>query len=112
MAKRIYIMSETFGSGDEELGRVLMRNFMHSLARTEPRPAAVMMANTGVRLACEGSEVLDDLGMLAQNGVMVGACGTCLDHLGLGEKLAVGGVGTMPQGVEAMLGDDEIVTIA
>lgn len=112
MAKRILILSDRFGSGEEELGRVLMRNFLYSLAREDKRPAAVMFGNSGVRLACEGSDSLDDLSLLAENGVMVRACGTCLDYLGLMDKLAVGEVGTMPQLVGAICGDDEIVTIA
>ena len=112
MAKRVLILSDRLGSGDVELGRLLMRNFLYSLAREERRPVAVMLANEGVKLACEGSESLDDLGLLVEAGVAVKACGTCLDFLGLSEKLAVGEVGTMPQLTAALTGPDEIVTIA
>lgn len=112
MSKRVLILSDTIGSSDSELGRVLMRNFIYSLARTEPRPAAVMMMNEGVRLACEGSEVLDDLRLLAEFGVGIRACGTCLDYIGIRDDLAVGEVGTMPDSVAALLGADDIVTIS
>lgn len=112
MAKRILIQSDRFGSGDDDLGRILMRNFLYALAREEQRPAAVMLANGGVRLACEGSDSLGDLALLAENGVAIRACGTCLDYLGLMDKLAVGEVGTMVQSVGAICGDDEIVTVA
>lgn len=112
MTKRILILTDRLGRGDEELGRVLMRNFVYSLARDTQRPRAVMLMNEGVRLACEGSEVVDDLRLLAENGVAIRACGTCLDFLGLTAKLAVGEVSTMPASVAAMLGGDEIVTIA
>lgn len=112
MAKRVLILTDTMGRGDDALGRVLIRNFIYSLARTEPRPAAVMLGNGGVRLACEGSDSLDDLRLLVEQGVGVAACGTCLDYLGLTDKLAVGVVGTMPGLVEAALGADDIVTIA
>ncbi len=112
MAKRVLILTDRIGRGDDELGRLLMRNFVYSLARDQNAPAAVMMMNEGVRLACEGSEVLDDLRLLAENGVAIKACGTCLDFLGLTEQLAVGEVSTMPASVSAMLGDDQIVTIA
>ena len=70
------------------------------------------LMNDGVRLACVGSESLDDLHLLVEQGVAVKACGTCLDYLGLKESLAVGEVGTMPDSVAAMLGPDEFVTIA
>ena len=112
MTKRVLILTDRIGRGDDELGRLLMRNFVYSLARDDNRPAAVMMMNEGVRLACEGSEVLDDLRLLAESGVAIKACGTCLDFLELTEKLAVGEAGTMPASVAAMLGDDQIVTIA
>lgn len=112
MAKRILITTDRLGTGDDELGRLLMRNFLYSLAREEQRPAAVLLSNGGVRLACEGSESLDDLRLLAEHGVAVRACGTCLDFLHLKESLAVGEVGTMPDLVAGVCGNDAIVTIA
>ncbi|PKQ29617.1 MAG: sulfurtransferase-like selenium metabolism protein YedF [Actinobacteria bacterium HGW-Actinobacteria-10] len=112
MAKRILITTDRLGAGDDELGRVLMRNFVYSLARAERLPAAVMLANEGVRLACEGSDVIDDLRLLVEAGVTVRSCGTCLDFLGMKESLAVGVVGTMAELVDGVTGDDAVVTIA
>jgi selenium metabolism protein YedF len=112
MSKRVLILSDRIGRGDEELGGILMRNFLYSLARNAQPPSAVMLMNEGVRLACEGSASLGDLTLLAENGVPVKACGTCLDFLGLTEKLAVGEVGTMPAAVETLLGDDSVLVIA
>ena len=112
MAKRVLITTDRIGRSNEELGRLLMRNFCYSLARSDERPAAIMLMNDGVRLACEGSEVLDDLTLLVENGVGVKVCGTCLDFLKLTDSLVVGDIGTMPDGVAALLGADDIVTIA
>ena len=112
MAKRVLISTDRIGRTDDELGRLLMRNFCYSLARNGERPSAVMLMNGAVRLACEGSEVLDDLELLVENGVTVKACGTCLDFLKLTDALVVGDVGTMPDAVAALLGTDDIVTIA
>jgi len=112
MAKRLLILTDSIGRRDDELGRVLIRNFVYSVARDDNRPAAVMLMHDGVRLACSGSEVLADLRILTDAGVPVKVCGTCLDLLGLSDALLVGEVGTMPDGVSAMLGDDDIVTIA
>lgn len=112
MRKRVLIVTESIGRDNGDLGKVLMRNFLYSLARNEELPVAVMLMNEGVRLCCAGSESLDDLGLLAEQGVAIKACGTCLDFLGLTESLQVGEVSTMPAGVAAMLGDDAIVTIA
>lgn len=112
MAKRILVTTNSIGRGDMDLGRTLMKNFFHSLARSETKPSAVMFGNEGVRLVCEGSEVLDDLMLLEEYGVMIAACGTCLAELGITEDVRIGGAGTMDEMVAGLLADDEIVTIA
>ena len=112
MAKRLLILTDRIGRGDDELGRILMKNFLYSVARNAEKPSAVTFMNEGVRLACEGSASLDDLRLLMEEGVAVKVCGTCLDYLKLTESLAVGEIGTMPASVEALLNSDETVTIA
>ena len=102
MAKVFLILADKMGRGDEELGSLLLKNLLYSLARDERPPARVLFANSGVRLACEGSDSLEDLEMLVGKGVGVGACGTCLDHMGLTGSLAVGEVATMPDAVSLM----------
>ena len=111
MGKRVFIVTDRIGRGDDELGTLLMKNFIYSLARNEDKPLAVMLMNEGVRLACNGSASLDDLTLLAENGVAIKACGTCLDFLGLKDELVVGEVGAMPASVEALIADD-VLTIA
>lgn len=112
MPKRLLILTDMIGRGDNQLGRVLMRSFLYSVARNPEKPISITLMNEGVRLACEGSESLDDLRLLAEEGVPVRACGTCLDYLGLADSLAVGDVGTMPDSAAAMLGGDAVVTVA
>ena len=112
MSKRVLILPDRIGRGNDDLGRVLIKNFLYSLARNAEKPSAVMFMNEGVRLACEGSDSLDDLRLMVEEGVAVKACGTCLDYLKLMDSLAVGEVGTMPASVAALLGADDVVTIA
>lgn len=112
MAKTFWFVSDAIGSGDEQLGRILMRNFIYSLARTSERPAKLMFMNGAVRLVCEGSESLEDIRALEEAGTVVRACGTCLDFLGLKDSLAVGAVGDMAGSVAALSGDPEVVTVA
>ena len=111
MANRVLIVTDTIGRDNAQLGAILMKNFVYSLARNAEAPKAVMLMNEGVRLACDESPVLDDLRILAENGVPVKVCGTCLDFLGLKDALAVGEIGTMPGAVEALVADD-VLTIA
>ena len=112
MAKTFWIVSETIGSGDEDLGRILMRNFLYTLARGETKPERMMFMNGGVKLVCEGSDVLDDVRLLAEAGVTIKACGTCLDFFGLKEQLAVGSIGDMPGSVAVLSGVPDVLTIA
>jgi selenium metabolism protein YedF len=111
VGKRVFIVTDKIGRGNDELGSVLMKNFLYSLARNEDKPKAVMFMNEGVRLACNGSGSLDDLKLLEESGVPVKACGTCLDFLGIKDELAVGSVGVMPDSVAALIADD-VLTIA
>jgi len=112
MAKTFWFVSETLGSGDEDLGRLLMRNFIYSLARTDAKPERLMFMNGGVRLVCEGSESLDDLRLLVEAGTTVKVCGTCLDFLGLKELLQVGEIGDMTGSVAWLSGSADVVTVA
>ena len=112
MDKIVLITSDRMGRGADELGRLLLKNFLYSLARNEQKPAVVMFANEGVRLVCKGSDSLDDLQLLTEAGVAVKACGTCLDFLGLNEDVRVGEIGAMPAAVEALMGDPAVLTIA
>jgi selenium metabolism protein YedF len=108
VTKRVFVTSDRIGSANPELGALLMKNFIYSMARADNPPKAVHLMNDGVRLACRGSASIDDLGMLVSRGVAVRSCGTCLDYLGLTQDLAVGEVGTMPDAVNALLSDDTL----
>lgn len=112
MAKTFWIVTDRLGCGDEELGRVLLRNLLYSLARGEETPARVILMNAGVRLACAGSWALADLRLLAERGCEVRVCGTCLDFYGLKEQLAVGEVGDMAGSTAVLASDPEVVTVA
>jgi selenium metabolism protein YedF len=80
----------TVGRGDELLGSVLMKSFLHTLKEIEPRPWRLIFLNAGVKLASEGSDLVAVLRELEDLGVEILSCGTCLDFFKLKEKLAVG----------------------
>lgn len=83
------------GHGDEKLGAILIKSFLYTVSQTAPLPKTIVFFNGGVKLTCEGSEVLDDIKSMADNGVKIISCGTCLDFYGLKEKLAVGEISNM-----------------
>jgi selenium metabolism protein YedF len=91
----VFIPSDRVGRGDDELGALLMRGFLYALAEAEIQPKRIIFMNSGVKLAVEGSESLDNLRRLAASGVEILACGTCLDFFKIKDKLAVGRVSNM-----------------
>ncbi|MDI9467016.1 MAG: sulfurtransferase-like selenium metabolism protein YedF [Bacillota bacterium] len=91
----ILITNRYFGQGDEELGKILMRSFLYTLTELNGRVKNIIFMNSGVFLTTEGSEVLEILQSLSQEGVEILSCGTCLDFYGLKDKLAVGDVTNM-----------------
>jgi len=107
----LVVSSETMGSGDDTLGTVLMKSFIHTLLDTSPRPEVVVFFNSAVRLAVAGSEVLDDLKSLAETGVNILVCGTCLNYFGITDRLAVGQVSNMYDIARNMMNAGRLVRI-
>ncbi len=98
----IMISSDMLGTGDEELGTLLMKNYIYSLTQADIKPATLIFVNKGVSLAISGSQSLDDLKKLEKSGTEIFACGTCLDFYGVKDKLAIGKVTNMYDIVEKM----------
>lgn len=91
----IQVSSDAMGAGSDELGRNLMKAFIYAVTQQDELPATMLFYNGGAHLTCEGSPALDDLKALAEQGVEIFTCGTCLNHYGIADKLAVGEVTNM-----------------
>lgn len=91
----VQITASTMGTGDDELGALLMRSFLKTQSQLERRPDAILFYNDGVKLCCEGSVLLEDLAALETVGIEIIACGTCLNFFDLADQLRVGRVTDM-----------------
>jgi selenium metabolism protein YedF len=107
----LVIPHDQMGRGEEKLGHILIRTFLHTLTEVSGKPDTMIFFNTGVTLTVEGSEVLDDLQDLKKDGVEILVCGTCLDYFGLKEKIAVGQVSNMYTIAETMLAAGRLITV-
>jgi len=107
----VLVAGDGIGRGDDELGAILIRSFLHTLNEVEPLPDTIVFLNAGVKLTVEGSPVLEDLATLAQKGVGILACGTCLGHFGLKDKLAVGEISNMYSIAETLLVAGNVVAV-
>jgi selenium metabolism protein YedF len=107
----LMITSDRLGDGPEELGRLLMRNFVHTLLETSKLPTRMLFLNSGVLLTCEGSEVLEALGKLHGMGVEIFSCGLCLDFFTIKDKLRVGATTNMLATAEYLLSADSVIKL-
>ena len=86
----VFVTAETIGRGDDELGGRLMLNFLATLNEMGDELWRIVLVNGGVKLACEGHPCLAKIRILADRGVSILVCGTCLDFYGLLDKRRVG----------------------
>lgn len=107
----ILITSDRLGDGPEELGRLLMKNFIHTLLETGELPTRMLFLNTGVFLTCEGSDVLEALGKLHGMGVEIYSCGLCLDFFKIKDTLRAGATTNMLATAEYLLSAESVVKL-
>ena len=105
----VYINSHLLGIGDEALGSFLMKAFLKTLLDLETKPYRLILINSGVQLASEGSKVLETLKELFEKGVEIVSCGTCIDFYGLKDKMKVGVISNMFDITQSLLGADRLI---
>jgi selenium metabolism protein YedF len=105
----VYIGSDQMGSGEKELGRILLRAFLRTLKDATPRPEKLIFINSGVKLTTEGSDLIDSIRELELMNVTVLSCGTCLEFYHLKDKLKVGVVSNMYEIASSLLEADRII---
>jgi len=91
----VAIGRDHMGDGAEELGKILIKGFIYSLSELEQLPKTIVFFNGGAKLTTEGASTIDDLKKMAEAGVEIFTCGTCINYYELQGKLAVGEVTDM-----------------
>ena len=105
----VVLSANVMGTGDEKLGKALMKAFVFAVTKQDFLPETIVCYNTGAYLTCEGADTLEDMKSLEAEGVTILTCGTCLDFYGIKDKLAVGSVTNMYEIVEKMENAKNIV---
>jgi selenium metabolism protein YedF len=85
-----YISSDAAGSGDCELGQILIVNMILAIEKLDFLPESMYFLNTGSYLTTLNEKTVDALKILANKGVKIYTCGTCLKHFKLENCLKVG----------------------
>jgi len=107
----LLIASDRLGEGADDLGRLLMRNFLHTLLETADRPDRILFLNSGVLLTVQGAETIEALSALESLGVELYSCGVCLDFFKKKEQLAVGKVTNMFSTAEQLLAAASVIRL-
>ena len=107
----VVIDSEFMGKGDNKLGTNLLKSFIYTLASSEEFPTKIIMYNSGVKLAIDGSAVLTDLKKLQNVGVEIFVNDMSLEYYGLKDKLAVGKLISMADLIKIQVGARKIIKL-
>lgn len=96
----VVIRGTGMGLGEQVLIDNLMKGFLHTLSQKKELPGYIVLYGEGVKLACTGSESIEDLKLLEEKGVKILSCGICLDYYELSDDLQVGDETTMGEVVD------------
>lgn len=107
----VLVTSNTLGTDDDTLGEKLMISYIKTIKEIGPDLWQLIFINGGVKLTTESSPVLPELQEYEKSGVVILACGTCLEHFGLTSLKKVGGTTNMLDIVTATQLADKVITI-
>jgi len=105
----VVISSDKMGEGDDELGHLLMENFIKALKDLDNLPQKIVFYNKGVTLVTKESPLIDHLTDLERMGVEILLCATCVTHYNIAEKTGAGILSNMYVIAEAMASAGKIV---
>jgi hypothetical protein len=112
--KTVVLVFNQNGMGASEhpvLPMQLVETLLSLLDGSELKPAALCFYTDGVRLCCEGSNVLRLLRRIEAKKIPLILCGTCVKTLELEDHVEVGIIGGMTDILEAMWSADSVLYI-
>jgi selenium metabolism protein YedF len=105
----IVLTSDKMGDGDEELGHLLISNFIKALKDLDRLPQKMVFYNKGVTLVTKSSPVIEHLMDLEKMGVELLLCATCVNHYTLEASIVTGTLSNMYTIAEAMASAGHII---
>jgi hypothetical protein len=108
----VYLFTRNgLGNAPEDLQRILAINFLRLVVDSGRIPEKVLFYGDGVKLACEGSDVIEGLMGLETQGSQLILCRTCLEYFGLIGEVRVGSVGKMTDILAALQVATHVVSL-
>jgi len=105
----VVIGSDKMGEGDDELGQLLMANFIKALKDLDKLPARIVFYNKGVTIVTKSSQVIDHLRDLEKMGVELLLCATCVNFYNIENETGAGIHSNMYTIAEAMASAGKII---
>ena len=105
----VVIKEDKMGCGNDDLGKTLLREFLKTIAGAEELPSSVILYNSGIRTAFEGTETAETLIKLNNLGVAVYISNISIDFMDAKKQIAVGLIADMQQITELMKKASHIV---
>jgi selenium metabolism protein YedF len=105
----IAFTSDKMGTGDEDLGSLLMANFITALKDLDHLPSGMVFYNSGVMLGSDDSPVIGHLRKIEKMGVKLLLCATCVNHYSLSEKIHIGTLSNMYEIAQAMASASSVI---
>jgi selenium metabolism protein YedF len=91
----IAFTSDKMGEGEEELGRLLITNFIKAIKDLDVLPAKMVFYNNGVKLGVIESPVYEHLEEIENMGVSLLFCATCVNFYSLQDRVKIGTLSNM-----------------
>jgi len=105
----VVISSDKMGEGDDDLGHLLIGNFIKALKDLDKLPSKMIFYNKGVTLVTKDSPLITHLTDLEKMGVEILLCATCVNHFKIAENTGAGIHSNMFVIAEAMVSAGKII---
>ena len=109
MNEVVLIGSDKLGEPDQQLGEILLGNFLRILGDQAALPKYIILWNGGVNIAAKGDSV-GFLKKLEERGVKIISCRTCVDYYKIEDEIAVGEIDGMIRIIE-ILSNHNVLTV-
>ncbi len=105
----VYLFDADYIGSNRELGKILVNGFLKATLSLNNNNITVVLISNGVRLATKGSYVLDVMHTIAEAGIEILVCGTCLDFFKIRDDLKIGTVSNALEIMEVLTGAGNVV---
>lgn len=109
MNEVVLIGSDKLGEPDQQLGEILLGNFLRILGDREVIPKYIILWNGGVNIAAKG-DTAGFLKKLEERGVKIILCRTCVDYYKIEDEVAVGEIDGMIRILD-ILSNHQVLTV-